>query len=317
MDGLQVTEETGAEYASQNPGTMHACGHDGHMAILLTTARILNQRRDTLRGMVKFVFQPAEEGQGGAERMVAAGVMENPRPDHTLALHLWNERPVGWVGLTPGPLMAGSDTFTVKISGVGGHGALPQITVDPVLAAAHITTALQSIVSRNIAPLQSALISVCKLQAGETHNVMPPYAVMEGTIRYFEEPVHQKISERFRQIVEGVAQAMGCSAEINLRTLTPPVVNDAELTTRLQSMASREFPELDVDTRYQTMVSEDMAFLMNEVSGTFILMGSANFEKGLSYGHHHPRFDFDEKVLPLAANFMAAATEELLATPSP
>ncbi|MDD5368517.1 MAG: amidohydrolase [Anaerolineaceae bacterium] len=314
MDALPVTEETGAEYASQTPGTMHACGHDGHMAIMLTVAHMLYERRATLRGIVKFVFQPAEEGLGGAETMISEGVMDNPRPDHTLALHLWNERPVGWIGLTPGPLMAGSDAFKVRISGVGGHGALPQQTVDPVLAAAHIITALQSIVSRNIAPLQSAVISVCKLQAGETHNVTPQFALMEGTIRYFEEPIHQEINLRFHQIVEGIAEAMGCNTEIMLRTLTPPVVNDPAITGRLHTMASRDFPKLKIDQSYQTMVSEDMAFFMNAAPGTFVLMGSANYETGLAYGHHHPRFDFDESVLPLAANFITTAAEELLSS---
>lgn len=312
MDALPISEENQVDYASQNPGVMHACGHDGHMASLLTVARLLVRHKDSLHGMIKFIFQPAEEGLDGAEAMLEAGILENPRPERSLAIHLWNNRPVGWIGLVPGPIMAGSDIFKVKVSGVGGHGGIPQDTVDPVYASAQIITALQSIVSRNIAPQQAAVVSIGKLQAGETHNVIPPYAIMEGTARYFDEEVHQKIVERFKQITTGVGEALGCQVDLEYRTFTPPVVNDPEIIVRLQALAAKDFPDLTVDSTYQTTVSEDMAFIMNQIPGAFILVGSANAEKGLSFGHHHPRFNFDERVLPIAAGFVAAAAEELL-----
>jgi len=163
MDALPIQEDTGAPYASENPGVMHACGHDGHVAIGLTTARLLTDLRGSFGGTVKFVFQPAEEGLGGAERMVQAGVLDNPHVDTTLGLHVWNERPVGWICVSPGPLMAGADIFEVRIEGRGGHGALPHEAVDPVAASAQIISALQTIVSRNVSPLDTAVISVCHL----------------------------------------------------------------------------------------------------------------------------------------------------------
>ena len=173
MDALPVFEETGAEYASLTPGIMHACGHDGHVAIGITVARMLNEIRDELPGTVKFVFQPAEEGQGGAERMIKAGVLNNPAPTHTLALHLWNEMPVGSVGFVPGAMMAGAALFSIKLTGRGGHGAIPDQTIDPIIAATQIVSALQTIVSRNISPMQSAVVSVTYIRAGETYNVIP------------------------------------------------------------------------------------------------------------------------------------------------
>ncbi len=191
MDALPVTEQTGAAYASTNPGKMHACGHDGHTAIGLTVAKMLHAHRDQLAGSVKFVFQPAEEGTcgeeiGGNEMMIREGVLENPKPDLALALHLWNEKPLGWVHVAGGPVMAGAEEFKITVTGVGGHGAIPNQTVDPVLAASQIVSALQSITSRNVAPLQSAVVSVTMIHAGEAFNVIPPEAKMEGTIRTFE-----------------------------------------------------------------------------------------------------------------------------------
>ncbi len=197
MDALPIQEETGAEFSSLNPGVMHACGHDGHVAIGLTVARILHERREQIKGAVKLVFQPAEEGLGGAERMMEAGVLNLPQVDYTLALHVWNERPVGWVGVTTGPLMAGADIFDVRIDGKGGHGALPQELVDPVVAAAQIISGLQTIVSRNISPLDTAVVSVCRLRAGEAFNVIPQFVEFGGTLRTFEPAVREKVVERF------------------------------------------------------------------------------------------------------------------------
>ncbi|MCL4561172.1 MAG: amidohydrolase [Chloroflexi bacterium] len=312
MDALPIQEETGAEYASQTPGVMHACGHDGHIAIGLTVARILSEHRSDLHGKIKLVFQPAEEGGNGAQEMMAAGILlDNPKPDHALALHLWNEKPVGWLGIVPGPLMAGADTFTIRIRGVGGHGALPQQSIDPVLASAQIITALQSIVSRNISPVETAVLSVTRFLAGETFNVIPSEAILNGTIRTFEKDVQKEVHHRMKQIVEGVAMAFGCKAEVEIETVTPPVVNDAETARRLQELARRDFSQVRLNTDIQTMVSEDMAFILQQVPGVYFLVGSANPEKGLNFGHHHPRFDFDEAALPLASAFMSAAAIEL------
>jgi amidohydrolase len=312
MDALPIVEETGAEYASQTPGVMHACGHDGHTAIGLTVARLLQERADELPGTVKLVFQPAEEGLGGAESMIADGALRDPAPIYTLGLHLWNEKPLGWLGLASGPVMAASEIFEIRVTGKGGHGALPHQTIDPVLACALITTALQSIPSRNVSPLQAAVISVTSLRAGEAFNVIPPYTEMKGTIRTFEPEVRQLVLRRFREVVEGVALALGCSVEINLQSLTPAVSNDPQVTDFVRRAAKKALPTVNQDYANRTMGSEDMAYFMQEVPGCFVFVGSANPERGLDAAHHHPRFDFDERALVQGAALMTAAAFEIL-----
>ncbi len=313
MDALPITEETGASYASQNPGVMHACGHDGHTAILLTVAKMLLAHRSELSGTVKLVFQPAEEGLGGAEKMIEDGVLENPKVDFALALHVWNERPLGWVGISDGPSMAGGEIFKIKVVGKGGHGAAPQFAVDPVLAAAQIVAALQGIVARSVPPLQSAVVSVCTIHGGETFNVIPPAVEMTGTIRTFEPAVRSRVLERFEKTVWSVADAMGCQVEIDLKRLTPAVINHAPTAEIVQKAAHRLFPKEQIDTaNYTTMGSEDMAYIMEKVPGCFFFIGSANEEKKLNASHHHPKFDIDEDALPRAAALMAEAIAGIL-----
>lgn len=318
MDALPITEETGAEYASQTPGVMHACGHDGHTAIGLTVAKILHAHRDQLAGTIKFCFQPSEEGTngeeiGGAEMMMRAGLLENPKVDMALALHIWNEEPLGWLGIAGGPTMAGADLFTVKVTGRGGHGAIPQAAVDPVIAAAHIVTALQTIVSRNVAPLDTAVVSVTSIHSGTAFNVIPQEARLEGTIRTFDKGVRQKVLERFEQIVRGTAEALGCQAEVTIKRITPPLVNDMSISRKVQETSRRILPDSDLRTAgYLTMGAEDAAFLLENVNGCFFFVGSANKERSLHYGHHHPKFDFDEEALIRACALMAAAAIDVL-----
>ena len=313
MDALPIREETGAPYASQNPGVMHACGHDGHTAILLTVAKLLNAHRNELAGTVKFMFQPAEEGMGGAEKMILDGVLANPKVDLALALHVWNEKPVGWIGIAGGPAMAGAEIFKIKVHGKGGHGAVPHLAVDPILASAQIVSALQGIVARNVAPLQTAVVSVCTIHGGEIFNVIPVTVEMSGTIRTFEPAVRVLVLERFEKTVLSVAEGMGCEAEITLQVLTPATVNHFETAVRVQATAHRLYPEADIDSSsYLTMGSEDFAFILEKVPGCFFFIGSANPEKGLAAGHHHPGFDFDETALPCGAALMAAAITDLL-----
>lgn len=313
MDALPIQEETGAEYASQNPGVMHACGHDGHTAILLTVARLLHTHRDELAGTVKLVFQPAEEGMGGAERMLAAGLLENPPVDVALGLHLWNERPLGWIGAAGGPVMAGAEYFKIRVRGKGGHGAAPHLAVDPLLAAAQVVSALQGIVARNVAPLETAVVSVCTIHGGEAFNVIPPEVEMTGTIRTFEAAVRARVLERFEKTVRSVTDGMGCQAEIELTRLTPATINQPESAARVQAVAGRLFPQGELDSGgYTTMGSEDFAFVLEKAPGCFFFVGSANAEKGLDAGHHHPKFDFDEQALPRAAALMAASVADLL-----
>ncbi len=312
MDALPIQEANDVPYASTIPGVMHACGHDGHTAVGITIARMLAERRDQLAGKVKFVFQPAEEGLGGAEGMVREGVLADPEPDYALAFHLWNERPVDWIGLTPGPVMAGAELFEVTITGKGGHGAIPHEAVDPVLTAAQLVTALQSIVSRNVDPLESAVISVTQVHAGETFNVIPERTRLRGTIRTFLPEVRKMVLRRVEEIAMGIAASMGCTAKVDIRQLTPPVVNDAELTAKVANLTAGMFPKATLSDTEVSMTSEDMAFMMQTIPGCYVLMGSNNRKKGLCESHHNPRFDFDEAVLSRAAALLAAAAWSLL-----
>ncbi len=313
MDALPIHEETGATYTSQNAGVMHACGHDGHTAVGLTVAQILHKHRADLPGTVKLVFQPAEEGLGGAKRMVAEGVLSNPRPIRSLALHLWNEKPVGWLGVTPGPAMAASETFQVTITGSGGHGASPHLTVDPVVAAAHVITALQTIVARNVDPLQGAVISATALHAGEAFNVIPSTAEIKGTIRSYLPEVRSLVLRRFHEVVTGVAQALGCQAEVTTHEITLAVINDPAMTNRVQSVARGMFPDAELSSTERTMGSEDMAYMMQDIPGCYFFIGSNDHSTGLDAPHHHPRFDFNERALVNAAALMSGAIFEMLA----
>jgi amidohydrolase len=297
---------------------MHACGHDGHTAIGLTVAKILHARREQLAGTIKFCFQPSEEGTngedvGGAEMMIRDGVLGDPRVDMALALHLWNEEPLGWLGIGGGPMMAGADLFTIKVTGKGGHGAVPHATIDPIIASAHIITAIQTIVSRNVAPLDTAVVSVTNVHSGTAFNVIPQEATLEGTIRSFEPRVRQRVLERFEQIVRGAASTLGCQAEVTVKRITPPLINDTSISERVQETARRLLPESELRTAgYLTMGAEDAAFLLEQVSGCFFFVGSANRERRLDYGHHHPKFDFDEEALVRGSALMAAAAMDLL-----
>ena len=316
MDALPLQEETNAEYASIVPGVMHACGHDGHSAILLSVAKILRTHQGEMPGVVKFVFQPAEEGLGGAERMLIDGVLKNPVPDFTLALHLWNDKPVGWIGISQGASMAGAEIFKIKIRGKGGHGAAPHLAVDPILASAQIINALQSITSRNIPPLKSAVVSVCTINGGEAFNIIPQEVLLAGTIRTFDLEVRDKVLERFEVIVYGMAETMGCQAEIELNRLTPAVINNSGITDRIIKITQTLYPSAVVENNnYITMGSEDMAFMMELVPGCFFFIGSANSEKKLDASHHHPLFDFDEEALPQAVAIMTASAMDLLNNP--
>ena len=312
MDALPIQEETGVEYASQTPGIMHACGHDGHTAIGLTVARMLEAHKSDLGGTVKLVFQPAEEGLGGAQAMVADGVLDNPQPDRSLSLHLWNDKPLGWIGVTPGPVMSASDRFTVKINGRGGHGASPYIAIDPIVAGAQVISALQNIVSRNVDPLESAVVTVTSMIGGEAFNVIPETVELRGTIRSFKPEIRKIVLERFEEISSGVAAAMGCRAEVDLRTITPAVINDPELAKQVFDVANAVYPQAEISSEERTMGSEDMAFMMDDIPGCYFFVGSADHARGLDAGHHHPKFDFNEDALTTGAALMASVVFDFL-----
>ncbi|HEY74965.1 MAG TPA: amidohydrolase [Thermoflexia bacterium] len=307
MDALLVTEETGAEYASEVPGRMHACGHDGHVAMGMGLAELMAARRDEMAGTLKLVFQPAEEGGNGAEVMVKEGVLKDPRPDVFLATHVWNERPVGTADVTAGPVMAAAEKFTCVVKGRGGHGALPHLAVDPIVASAQVIAALQTVVSRNVSPLDTAVVSVGSIHGGDAFNVIPPQVEMTGTIRTYEPSTRETVLRRVREVVEGVSAACGAEAELEIQPLTPAVINDADIAEVVRKAAEAVLGPERVTSGERTMGSEDAAFFMEEVPGCYFFLGSANADKGLDAPHHNPRFDFDEEALVLGVAILAQA----------
>jgi amidohydrolase len=310
MDALPIHEANTTEYASQTPNKMHACGHDGHVAIGLGVAKLLAARRDQMAGRVKFVFQPAEEIAAGANAMIADGVLESPVPQVALGLHLWNSMPVGTVSVTEGAAMASANDFTVTVRGVGGHGALPDETRDPIFAAVQIISALQSVVSRNVSGLDTAVLSVCNIHGGDAMNVIPSEVTFGGTFRTYHAETNELVARRLHEIAEGVAAALGCTAEVNARLLAPALINDSETNARLREVFRRVAPHLSLIDYARTMASEDMACFLERVRGTYFFVGSANKERGLHFPHHHPRFDFDEDALPIGVGLLAAAVAE-------
>jgi amidohydrolase len=311
MDALPITEANETDYASQNEGVMHACGHDGHMAIGLGVATLIARRRDHLRGTLKLVFQPGEEGGNGAPMMVEEGVLKNPRPDVLLVTHLWNEKPVGNVDVTPGAIMAAAERWTCVVHGQGGHGALPHRAVDPIVAASHIVTALQTVVSRNVSPLETAVLTVGSFHGGDAFNVIPDRVDLCGTIRTYDSQIREKVLRRVREVIDSVAAAHETSAELEIESLTPPLVNDPDVVEAVREAAETVLGPEAVTSGERTMGSEDAAYFTREVPGCYFFLGSANPERGLDAPHHNPRFDFDEDALPIG---VAVMTEAILHT---
>ncbi len=304
MDALPIQEENSTDYVSKNSGVMHACGHDGHTAIGLTVAKIISQYRDQIYGTVKFIFQPAEEGLGGAQATIDDGVLLNPRPDFCLGLHLWNEKPIGWIGTNSGPMMAGADVFEIIIKGKGGHGGLPNLAIDPIVAAAQIVTTSQTIVSRNISPFASGVTSFCSINGGSTFNVIPAEVRLTGTIRTFDREIRTTIVRRLEEIAVNVGIAMGCSVDFSINDITPAVINDPIIANHVINIVHDLYPNFTTDDSFQTMGSEDYSLFLQEIPGCFFFVGSANNDKNLVFGHHHPKFDFDEEVLPISVSLM-------------
>jgi len=310
MDALPIQEENITDYRSQIERMMHACGHDGHTAIAIGTAIYLWQNRHNLAGTVKIIFQPAEEGPGGAKPMVEAGVLKNPDVDAMIGLHLWNNLPLGTVGVRTGALMAAVELFDCKIIGRGGHGAMPHQTIDAILVAAQVINALQAIASRNIDPLEAAVVTVGQFQAGSARNVIADTANLSGTVRYFKPELADFLAQRIEQVIAGVCQSQGASYELDYHRIYPPVINHPVVTDLVRSLA-REVIETDLGIvpECQTMGGEDMSYFLEKVPGCYFFLGAANAAKKLDYPHHHPKFDFDETALAAGVEIFCRAAE--------
>ena len=303
IDALPMSEVNDVPYASKNPGIMHACGHDGHISILLCAARELARRRAEVAGTLVFCFQPGEEGYGGNKLMIEDGALENPHVDRTFALHLYSGLDVGKIGVRDGPFFAASDEFHLRLRGKGGHGAMPERAIDPIAAAAYFVTAVQTIVSREIAPKDPAVITVGKLHAGSTFNVIPDSAEMEGTVRSFDAAVRASMPQRMERIITGLAQAMRVEPEFKWRWGYPPTVNDPTTSDVVRRVGRAELGADNVVEHDIIMWAEDMSYMQQERPGAYFVVGARGGEKS-SFAQHNARYDIDERALDVGFRMM-------------
>jgi amidohydrolase len=304
MDALPIEERNEEPYRSLTPGVMHACGHDGHMAILLSAARALRQRADEIAGTLVFCFQPGEEGFAGNKLMIEDGALENPHVDRTFALHLYSGLDVGKIGVRDGAFFASSDRFDIELTGKGGHGALPQSTVDPIVAAAQFVTMLQSIVSREFPANQPVVVTVGSLHSGTTFNVIPELATLQGSVRAFDETIRAELPVRIERLLAGVCEAMRLTSRFDYHWIYPPTVNDPVTNDIVRAVAVEVVgaPNL-VDPHEIVMWSEDMSFMQELRPGAYFLVGARGPRKGIE-PQHSARFDIDERALEVGFRMM-------------
>jgi amidohydrolase len=310
MDGLPLEEETNLPFTSEHKGCMHACGHDAHMAMTLGAARILQEKRNQLQGQIKLIFQPAEEGPGGAKPMIEAGVLKHPTVDAILGLHIGSIFPElgnGQVGVCYGPAMACLDSFKIVVKGKGGHGAMPNATVDPVTISAEIILGLQTLISRELKPSRPGVITIGKIQGGTAYNIIPEKVELHGTARFIHEEERQRLSCRLGELSRQIAQAMRGDCEVRYNYGYPPLENSPTFTKFFAGIASSLLgPENVIEISEPTMGGEDMAYFLQHVPGTFFFLGGGKVQEGRIYPHHHPKFDVDESVLWRGAALLAA-----------
>ncbi|MBP8292399.1 MAG: amidohydrolase [Caldilineaceae bacterium] len=312
MDALPIMEENDAPYASQNPGVMHACGHDGHTAIGMGVATLLTQHRQGLAGRVKLVFQPAEEGLGGARAMLADGVMHDPQPAAAFGMHLWSRLPLNQIVVQPGPLWAGADKVDLIVSGQGGHGAMPHETIDAIYVASQIVIAWQGIISRSIDPAEPAVITVGSFHAGTACNVIAGTAELACSIRSLTLAMRDFLVRRMHEVAEGVCAAHGATCELTFTSGVPPTINDPAGAALMQGIASALVGEPQVAQITPMMVGEDMSEFLNRAPGCYVLVGAWDPDKPLNSPHHSPTFDFDERMLATGAALLAVTAVEYL-----
>ncbi len=311
MDALHIHEQNGFAHASGVPGKMHACGHDGHTAMLLGAARYLAETRN-FAGTVHLVFQPAEENEGGGRAMVEEGLFRRFPAESVYGMHNWPGLAVGEFAVRPGPMLAACDLFEITVTGKGAHAALPHLGIDPIIAAAQITTALQTVTSRNTHPLDSAVVSVTQFHGGDTWNVIPDSVVLRGTARAFKAELQDRIEAALRRIVHGVALAMGAEATVHYDRRYPATINHAAETVIAADAAAAVVGAAHVERDIQpTMGSEDFAFMLRAKPGCYIFIG--NGTGAAAAGLHNPHYDFNDEILPIGASYWATLVERVLA----
>lgn len=305
MDGLPVQEESGVDYASTVAGKMHACGHDGHVAILLGAAQMIVERKDALVGTIVLCFQPAEEGKGGAKAMIDEGLLDDPFVDRVYGLHLLSQAPCGIVRVRPGPVMASSDSIEITVRGRGGHGAAPHETVDPILTAAHFITQVQSVVSRKVEPVEPAVVTIGAISGGTIHNVIPDSVRMLGTVRAFSDDVRRHMQPRIETILRGCCDAHGATYDFDYLWRYPVTINNAAEAAYVRALATRVIGEDRVQEMVPTMGAEDFSYMLERRPGCFFFLGTQSDER-TAVPHHNARFAIDESALETGVRMMVA-----------
>ncbi len=311
IDGLPVEELTGLEFASKN-GRMHACGHDGHITMALTAAEIIADLQDEIAGEVVLVFQPSEELCNGAIAMIEAGAMDLIDADAIIGTHLWNQTPTGYVGVNQATVFAGADLFEITVKGHGGHGAMPHLTVDPVVAAANIINACQTVVAREISPQEMGVVTFGSVQGGSAGNVIADEVRLNGTIRSYNAETHKTIADAVRRITANVAESLRATATHATLATTPPVINNPDVANWVTSLAMQSTDEDSVGEIDPISVGDDMAEFLNRIPGTYFILGAA---KEGTEGHHNAKFDFDEACLPIGTEIYVRAALDIEGMP--
>ncbi|MCY4475887.1 MAG: amidohydrolase [Chloroflexi bacterium] len=307
IDGLPINELTGLEFASTN-GSMHACGHDGHITMALTAAEILASISDEIAGDVVFIFQPSEELSNGAIAMIEDGAMEIAKADAVIGTHLWNQTPTGFVGVNQSTVFAGADLFEISVKGHGGHGAMPHLTVDPVVAAANIINAAQTVVAREISPQEMGVVTFGSIHGGSAGNVIAGEVRLNGTIRAYNAKTHRTIADAVSRITTNVAESLRATATYTRLAGTPPVINNPDVANWVTSMAMQTIGEESVGELEPISVGDDMAEFLNRIPGTYFILGAS---KEGTEGHHNAKFDYDEACLPIGTEIFVRAALDI------